>query len=364
MNRYAPEACVRDIMDACAALHIHQAILIGTSFGGLLSMGLAAVRPGLVRAVVLNDIGPDIGTEGAEFVRDFVGQDPALESLDACVTFLQGDLPPMSLNTDAGWRRMAELTYAPGPDGRWHPLWDTRIARLLDAPTPDLWTLFGALAHVPVLLIRGAVSNILLPGTVSRMQAIRPDMAVVSPPRYRSCADPDRTSGLGRHQAVARTGSRTAVGGSMRLARFVAAGFGTGYSPVAAGTVASAAAALTGAGLLHLSPLALLAAALLATVGGMVAVKRAGVEGDPGWVVIDEFAGQWISLMALARPTVAGVIAAFVLFRLFDVTKLGPVGWADRQHGAFGIMADDVIAGIIAALVLVLVRLLRPQWLM
>jgi phosphatidylglycerophosphatase A len=128
--------------------------------------------------------------------------------------------------------------------------------------------------------------------------------------------------------------------------------------------VASASAALIGAELLHLSPLALLVAALLATVGGIVAVKRAGVEGDPGWVVIDEFAGQWISLMALARPTLAGVIAAFVLFRLVDVTKLGPVGWADRQHGAFGIMADDVIAGIIAGFVLVLVRLLRPQWLM
>jgi phosphatidylglycerophosphatase A len=150
----------------------------------------------------------------------------------------------------------------------------------------------------------------------------------------------------------------------MRLARFIAAGFGTGFTPVAAGTVASAAAALTGAGLLHLSPLALAMAALLATVGGTVAVRRAGVEGDPGWVVIDEFAGQWISLMALARPTLGGVIAAFVLFRLFDVTKLGPVGWADRQHGAFGIMADDVIAGIITAVVLVLVRLLRPQWLM
>jgi phosphatidylglycerophosphatase A len=150
----------------------------------------------------------------------------------------------------------------------------------------------------------------------------------------------------------------------MTLARFIAAGFGTGYSPVAAGTVASATAVLTGAGLLHLSPLALSAAALLATVGGTVAVTRAGVEGDPGWVVIDEFAGQWISLMALARPTLTGLVAAFVLFRLFDVTKLGPIGWADRQHGVFGIMADDVIAGIIAALILVLVRLLRPQWLM
>jgi pimeloyl-ACP methyl ester carboxylesterase len=182
INRYAPEACLRDIMDACAALHIHHAFLIGTSFGGLLTMGLAAARPGLVRAAVLNDIGPDIASEGAEFVRDFVGSDPALESLDACITFLQADLPPMSLDSDLAWRRMAELTYQPGADGRWHPLWDIRIARLLDGPVPDLWSLFSALAQVPVLLVHGAVSDILLPGTVSRMLAVHPGMQVVTLP--------------------------------------------------------------------------------------------------------------------------------------------------------------------------------------
>jgi phosphatidylglycerophosphatase A len=103
---------------------------------------------------------------------------------------------------------------------------------------------------------------------------------------------------------------------------------------------------------------------LAATFGGYRAVRRAGIEGDPGWVVIDEFAGQWITLLALARPTVPGLIAAFLLFRIFDITKLGPVGWADRQHGAFGIMADDVIAGIIAAALLGTVRILRPDWIL
>ena len=137
---------------------------------------------GLIRAAVLNDIGPDIAAEGAAFVRDFVATDPALESLDACVTMLRGSLPPLSLETDAAWRRMAELTYRPGPDGRYHPLWDTRIAQLLDGPTPDLWSLFGALAHAPILLVRGAVSDILLPGTVTRMQAMRPDMQVLTIP--------------------------------------------------------------------------------------------------------------------------------------------------------------------------------------
>jgi phosphatidylglycerophosphatase A len=150
----------------------------------------------------------------------------------------------------------------------------------------------------------------------------------------------------------------------MRFARFVAAGFGTGYAPVAAGTVASAVAVLVGAVLLEVSPAVLAAAALLATVGGTVAVERAGVTGDPGWVVIDEFAGQWITLLALAKPTVPGVVAAFLLFRLLDISKFGPVGWADRQHGAFGIMADDVIAGLIAAAILGLVRMLRPDWIL
>ena len=150
----------------------------------------------------------------------------------------------------------------------------------------------------------------------------------------------------------------------MRLARFIAAGFGTGYAPMAAGTVASAAAVLTGAGLLTLSPLALGLTAAAATFGGYVAIKRAGVAGDPGWVVIDEFAGQWITMLALTRVTPVGLCAAFILFRLFDITKLGPVGWADRRHGAFGIMADDVIAGVIAAMLLVLLRLLRSNWFM
>jgi pimeloyl-ACP methyl ester carboxylesterase len=182
VGRYAPEACVRDVLDICAALHVHQAVAIGTSFGGLLAMGLAAASPSLISAAVLNDIGPDIGPDGAEFVRTFVGVDPALESLEACIALLRECLPPLSLETEAEWRQMAELTYQPGADGRYHPVWDIRIASLLHRPAPDLWPLFGALAHVPVLLLRGEVSNILLPGTVVRMQAERPDMQVVTLP--------------------------------------------------------------------------------------------------------------------------------------------------------------------------------------
>ena len=182
VERYAPEACVRDVLDMCAALHLHEVVAIGTSFGGLLACALAAARPGLLRAVVLNDVGPEIGSAGSAFVRTFVGLDPALESVDACIDFLRARLPPLSLTTEEEWRAMAMLTYAPGPDGRFHPRWDTRIAQLLTVQTPDLWPLFGALAPRPLLLVRGEISTILLPETVARMRVARPDMDVVSLP--------------------------------------------------------------------------------------------------------------------------------------------------------------------------------------
>ena len=182
ISRYAPEACLRDVLDICAALHLHEVIAIGTSFGGLLSMGLAATRPSLLRAVVLNDIGPDIASEGTDDVRRFIGNNAAFTDIDAAVAHLRAVLPPLSLDGDAAWRDMAALTYAPDGDGMLRPTWDTRIARLLNGKTPDLWALFAGLAHLPLLLVRGEASDILLPDTVARMQALRPDMAMISLP--------------------------------------------------------------------------------------------------------------------------------------------------------------------------------------
>ena len=81
---------------------------------------------------------------------------------------------------------------------------------------------------------------------------------------------------------------------------------------------------------------------------------------DPSEIVIDEVAGQWIALLPVAfgaqmmsvdiTALWPGWIAAFALFRLFDITKWGPIGWADRMHGPTGVMLDDVIAGVFAAI--------------
>ncbi len=140
----------------------------------------------------------------------------------------------------------------------------------------------------------------------------------------------------------------------MRLARLIAGLFGCGRMPVSPGSAGSFAALLIGYFLLLLPTYALTLAILVVTLGGLWAIRAARVEGDPGWVVIDEVAGQWIALLGLSpastgRPSIPGMIAAFLVFRILDIAKPGPVGWADRQKGAAGIMADDLIAGAIAA---------------
>jgi phosphatidylglycerophosphatase A len=137
-------------------------------------------------------------------------------------------------------------------------------------------------------------------------------------------------------------------------ARVVATAFGSGYSPFAPGTAGSA------VGVVLFWPLArwpwpwqLAAAAALFFVGVAAAghmARRVGDE-DPGVVVVDEVAGQWVSLAGLPfTPAVA--LAGFVLFRVVDVVKPWPARDLERLRGGWGIMADDIAAGVLANLAL------------
>jgi phosphatidylglycerophosphatase A len=158
----------------------------------------------------------------------------------------------------------------------------------------------------------------------------------------------------------------------MTLSRLVASGFCSGFVPVAPGTAGSVVGIILGAGLLHVSPGALLVGTVVATGGGVFATMRATgmplrvqnktVADDPGWVVIDEIAGQCCALLLLPRPSWAGAALAFAAFRALDIGKPGPIGWADRQPGAAGIMADDILAGLAAAVIVGGAHILWPGW--
>ena len=110
-------------------------------------------------------------------------------------------------------------------------------------------------------------------------------------------------------------------------------------------------------------------------MGAAGAETRAGGDPDPGEIVVDEVVGQWIALFPLsaglwlagAAPQVfpwPGWVGAFVMFRLFDIWKPWPVSWADGLHGATGIMLDDILAGLMAAVVVALAAALAHGVLM
>ncbi len=146
----------------------------------------------------------------------------------------------------------------------------------------------------------------------------------------------------------------------MRGSTVIASVFGIGYFPFASGTVASLAAMPVAALiLLHGSGIALAAASLIAFAIGVWAcgdhVRATGRE-DPSECVIDEVAGQWLAC-AFAPVSLPGLALAFFLFRLFDIWKPWPVGWADRElPGGLGVMADDMIAGLMAGVLVGLTR--------
>lgn len=148
------------------------------------------------------------------------------------------------------------------------------------------------------------------------------------------------------------------------VARLIATFAGTGYLRPASGTWGSAAALPVAWAIATLAgPWGLAVATGVAYFAGLWAtgvVTRLQTEKDPSFVVIDEVAGQWLALWPVAigaahagAPLLAlwpGWIAAFLLFRLFDILKPWPVGVLDRRKTPFGVMTDDILAGLYAAI--------------
>jgi len=143
-----------------------------------------------------------------------------------------------------------------------------------------------------------------------------------------------------------------------RAAWLLAVFFGAGLSPAAPGTVGSLAAVAlawilvnyAGWGQVHFIILSI--AALGPAVWAAHRATDGGRDKDPSWVVIDEVAGQWVAVAGLTVYNWKSLLAAFLLFRLLDIVKPPPVRWLERIPGGAGIVADDVAAGAIVALVL------------
>jgi pimeloyl-ACP methyl ester carboxylesterase len=176
-----------DVLSVLTARAVESAVLVGTSRGGLIVMALAALRPGIMAGAVLNDIGPVLEPAGLMRIKGYVGHLPVPRDFAEGGEILRqvsaGQFPRL---TEADWLAAAQRTWRQD-GGRLVINYDTGLARALAAydpahPLPDMWPQFDALASVPLMVIRGATSDLLSVATVEAMRARRHAMAFLEVP--------------------------------------------------------------------------------------------------------------------------------------------------------------------------------------
>ena len=172
-EHYQLPTYVRDVMTLLETRSIQRVAIIGTSLGGLIGMTLAALSPDRIAGVVMNDVGPEIDPVGARRIAGYVGRLPAVstwaEAAAGAKTVYGAALPGL---TDQRWLDYARQAYREDAAGRLIPDMDPGIAEAFRrSPTSpaDLWPLFAQIGAVPMLVLRGALSDLLSAATVERM---------------------------------------------------------------------------------------------------------------------------------------------------------------------------------------------------
>jgi pimeloyl-ACP methyl ester carboxylesterase len=186
---YVPLTYVQDVVALLDELAIERFAMIGTSLGGLVAMLIAATLPGRLAGAVLNDVGPELEAAGLERIRDYIGaggsQPTWIHAARAFAELNRAVYPDYDIRD---WLRLTKRTHKLTPEGRIVTDYDKQIAAPLRVPNGgdagvDLWPAYRALAGIPLLILRGELSDILSRPAAAKMAAELPGARLVEVPR-------------------------------------------------------------------------------------------------------------------------------------------------------------------------------------
>jgi pimeloyl-ACP methyl ester carboxylesterase len=187
-RNYTPLTYVQDMFTLLDQLDLAEVILVGTSLGGLMSFLMSAMQPRRIRAMIINDIGPEVDPRGLERIKSYVGKSTPVASWDDAVArareIAEVAFPDFS---DEQWLDFTRGIYRE-EDGVFTLDYDPAISQPLDdddsgVVPPDLWAVFDAIKSIPMLLIRGESSDILARSCVDGMRSRKADLQVAQIPR-------------------------------------------------------------------------------------------------------------------------------------------------------------------------------------
>lgn len=185
-ENYFPTKYAEDALSVLDAEGVSAAVFLGTSNGGITSLVVAATAPERMRAVILNDIGPEIDEAGLNRIRSYAGQPTTISGwADAAAYARATNKIAFPAYTDEDWIRFARRLFSEDSSGAPVLDYDPAIGAQVRAdrgPAPDLWPLFDALGDAPTLVLRGALSDILSRETIAQMQARKPDLVTAEIP--------------------------------------------------------------------------------------------------------------------------------------------------------------------------------------
>lgn len=187
-SRYRPDVYLADMMALLAHLGISEIVAFGTSLGGLMTMMMAAKHPGVIKAAIINDIGPELDPTGIARIKSYVGKGTPPATWDEAYANVKGFSVGVYPNfTEANWRWFTHKLYA-DKNGKPEISYDPAIGKTFDAdnsdatPTPNFWPQFEALCGVPVVVLRGALSDLLSEETLAKMTRLHPDLVPITVP--------------------------------------------------------------------------------------------------------------------------------------------------------------------------------------